>query len=257
MVIDAHAHLTWRSPGTDWEARDRSLIDAADVLGIDRLCCSILTPTRPSDPEGFRRANDWVCEAMDRFHDRVVGCCYVNPGYVREAREEIRRRIEDEGFIGVKLYNEYRADEPVLFPLIELCIDLEVPILQHAGHSHYYVERQPRMSNGVMIADLANRYPEATIICGHLGGGGDWEFQIRALRDAPGTYADTSGSVIDEGMIEYAVQTLGADRLLFACDMSMTAGVGKLRGAQISDAERRKIFGENMRSILSARGEKL
>ena len=29
VIIDAHAHLTWRAPGSDWEARDRSLIDAA------------------------------------------------------------------------------------------------------------------------------------------------------------------------------------------------------------------------------------
>ena len=41
---------------------------------------------------------------------------------------------------------------------------------------------------------------------------------------------DTSGSVIDEGMIEMAAEILGVDRLLFGCDMSMTAGMGKIRG---------------------------
>jgi len=29
------------------------------------------------------------------------------PGYQREALEEIRRYVRDEGFVGVKLYNEY------------------------------------------------------------------------------------------------------------------------------------------------------
>ena len=255
MGIDAHAHLTWRASGVEWEARDQGLIDAADALGIDRLCCSILTPQRPSDPDGFRQANDWMREGMERFAGRALGYCYVNPGYAREAYEEIRRRIEDQGFIGVKLYNEYPCNEPVVFPVVELCIELGVPILQHAGHSHYHVTQQPRMSDGVMIAELANRYPEAMVICGHLGGGGDWEFQIKALREAPTALADTSGSVVDEGMIEMAVEMLGADRLLFACDMSMTAGVGKLRGAQIGEEDRRKIFGGNMERILSLRGE--
>ncbi len=255
VIIDAHAHLTWRAPGSDWEARDRSLIDAADRLGIDKLCCSILTPTRPSDPDGFRQCNDWVADGMARYPDRVLGYCYVNPGYGREALAEIRRRVEDQGFIGVKLYNEYFANEPVVWPIIELCIELNVPILHHAGHMHYYVEAQPRISDGGMIAEVANRYPEAMIICGHIGGGGDWEWTIKALRDAPTAYLDTSGSVIDEGMIEMAVEVLGADRLLFACDMSMTAGIGKLRGAQISDEDRRKILGDNMARILARRGE--
>ena len=44
-------------------------------------------------------------------------------------------------------------------------------------------------------------------------------------------YLDTSGSVIDEGIVEMAVKLLGVDRLLFGCDMSMTAGVGKIRAA--------------------------
>ncbi|MGD9498521.1 MAG: amidohydrolase family protein, partial [Armatimonadota bacterium] len=105
-----------------------------------------------------------------------------------------------------------------------------------------------------MVAELANRYPEAMIICGHVGGGGDWEWTIQALRAAPTAFLDSSGSVVDEGMIEMAVQVLGAERLLFGCDMSMTAGVGKIRGAQISDEQRRAILGGNMERILARRG---
>lgn len=253
VLIDAHAHLSWRSPGSDWEARDDGLIDAADRLGIDQLCCSILTPSRPSDPDGFRKANDWLAEGMARYPGRVLGYCYVNPGWGREALAEIRRRIEDDDFIGVKLYNEYFANEPVVFPVVELCIELGVPILHHAGHSHYYVTAQPRMSDGGMIGELANRYPEAMLICGHVGGGGDWEWTIKALREAPQLYADTSGSVIDEGMIEKAVAALGADRLLFACDMTMGGGVGKVLAADITEHDREAVFSGNMRRLLGGR----
>jgi len=105
-VIDCHAHLTHRSRAT-WEADDRKLIEAADKLGIDQLCCSILTPRRPATDDGFRQCNRWTADGMRRFAGRVFGYCYVNPGYGREALEEIRRCIEDKGFIGIKLYNEY------------------------------------------------------------------------------------------------------------------------------------------------------
>ena len=253
MVISCHEHLANRRSTADWEQADRLLIDAADRLGIDQLCCSILTASRPATVEGFRECNEWVADALQRFPGRVLGYCYVNPGHQREALDEIRRCVEDRGFIGIKLYNEYRCNEPVVWPVVELAIELGVPILQHAGHMHYRYDEQPRLSDAGMMAELANRYPEAMLICGHVGGGGDWEWTIKALRDALTAYLDTSGSVVDDGMIEMAARLLGVDRLLFGCDMSMTAGVGKIRGAELPEPAKRRILGGNMQRILAAR----
>ena len=142
-----HAHLYHHSRPT-WADDDRKLIEAADRLGIDQLCCSILTPQRPASAEGFRDCNRWVAEAMKRFPGRVLGYCYVNPGHTREALEEIRRCVEDRGFIGVKLYNEYRCTDPVVFPIVELAIELRVPILHHAGHPTTSCQEQPHISDG-------------------------------------------------------------------------------------------------------------
>ena len=244
-VIDCHAHLTHRSR-TTWEADDRRLIEAADKLGIDQLCCSILTPRRPATAEGFQKCNRWTADGMRRFPGRVLGYCYVNPGYGREALEETRRCVGDRGFIGIKLYNEYTCTEPVVFPIVELAIELGVPILQHASHSHYFVEDQPRMSDGRHLAELARRYPEAMLICAHISGGGDWEWTIKALRHATNVLLDTSGSVTDEGTVEMAAAVVGVDRLLFGCDSSMTAGVGKIRGANLSAQDKKNILGGNM-----------
>jgi predicted TIM-barrel fold metal-dependent hydrolase len=251
-VIDCHAHLQHHSRPT-WEVDDRKLIVAADRLGIDQLCCSILTPRRPASAEQFRECNRWLVEAMKRFPGRVLGYCYVNPGYTREALEEIRSCVSNNGFVGIKLYNEYRCTEPVVSPIVELAIELGVPILHHAGHSHYFVKEQPRISDGGHLALLGRRYPEAKLICGHICGGGDWEWTIKALRNAPTVFLDTSGSVADEGVMEMAVRTLGVERLVFGCDMSMTAGMGRIRAARLSDQERLKILGGNMEAILKGR----
>ena len=251
-VIDCHAHLNHRSRKT-WEIDDRRLIEAADKLGIDQLCCSILTPQRPATAEGFRECNRWTADGMRRFPGRVLGYCYVNPGYQREALEEIRRSMEDRGFIGIKLYNEYTCTEPVVFPVVELAIELGVPILQHALHSHYFVEDQPRMSDSGHLAELARRYPEAMFICAHISGGGDWEWTIKAARHAPNVMLDTSGSVTDEGTVEMAVAIAGIDRVVFGCDSSMTAGIGKIRGANLSTQDKQKILSGNMIRILQRR----
>ncbi len=250
-VIDCHAHLT--HPSNPNQARlDRALIDAADKLGIGQLCCSTLPPRRPAAPESWRECNEATARAVQRFPGRVLAWAHVNPGY-REAVDDVKRLVEDRGFIGVKLYNEYWANEPVLFPLVELCIRLRVPILHHAGHTMWLSAAQPKISDGSHFSDLARRYPEAMIICAHICGGGDWEWEIKALRNAPSVYLDTSGSVADEGVVELAVRTLGAGRILFGCDMSMTASMGRLRGAEIAEADRTRILGANMKVLLARR----
>jgi len=251
-VIDCHAHLTHRSRAT-WETDDRKLIEAADKLGIDQLCCSTLTPRRPATADGFRECNRWTADGIRRFPGRVLGYCYVNPGYGREALDEIRRCVGDRGFIGIKLYNEYTCTEPVVFPIVELAIELGVPILQHASHSHYFVEDQPRISDGGHLAELARRYPEAILICAHISGGGDWEWTIKALRHASNVMLDTSGSVTDEGTVDMAAAVVGVDRLVFGCDSSMTAGMGKIRGASLSTQDKEKILGGNMMRLLRRR----
>ncbi|MCW5977829.1 MAG: amidohydrolase family protein [Bryobacteraceae bacterium] len=251
-VIDAHDHLFHHSR-RDWQEADRSMIEAADILGIDQLCCSILPPERPTRLESFRECNKWLLEAMGRFPGRILGYCFVNPGYTKEALEEVRRYVEDHGFIGVKLYNDYRADEPVVRPLVELTIRLGVPILHHGGHTSWLDTPQPRISDGSHMAALAGQYPEATLIHAHIGGGGDWEWTVKSLRHAKNVYLDLSGSVIDEGTVEMAARVLGVRRLLFACDLSMTASVGRIRGADLSEEDKRLILGDNMRGILDRR----
>jgi predicted TIM-barrel fold metal-dependent hydrolase len=251
-VIDCHAHLYHHSRNT-WEIDDRRLIEAADKLGIDQLCCSILTPRRPATVEGFRQCNHWAAEAQARHRGRVLAWCYVNPGFQKEALQEVRRCVEERGFIGVKLYNEYTCTNPMVFPIVELTIQLKVPILHHAGHLHYFLDDQPHISDGGHLAELGRRYPEASIICAHICGGGDWEWTIKALRNAPNVFLDTSGSVTDEGVVEMAVRELGVDRLVFGCDMSMTAGVGRMRAADLSASDKEKIMGGNMAKLLQRR----
>jgi len=109
------------------------------------------------------------------------------------------------------------------------------------------------MSDAGHLAELARRYPEAMLICAHISGGGDWEWAIKAARHAPNLYLDTSGSVTDADTVDLAAAVVGVDRLVFGCDSSMTAGVGKIRGAELSPQDKERILGGNMQRLLRRR----
>jgi uncharacterized protein len=252
MKLDCHMHVNGRDARWGW-SDNASIIDAADRLGIDQLCCSIpITRGMPSMDQ-VRACNDDVVTAMREFPGRILGYCFVVPSY-RESLDEIDRCL-NQGMIGIKLYNQYKLWDPAVHPVIEKCIDERLPVLEHAGYAttERFRRAQPNISNAADFVRAARLYPEAMFIEAHIGGGGDWEWAIKQLRDAPSVYLDTSGSVIDEGMIEMAARELGVERLLFGTDMTMEGGVGKIMGADLSQARKERIFWRNMRDILDRR----
>lgn len=248
--IDAHMHVP--SPDGLFGNFDLAgVVAAADALGIDVMWVSVpITGGRKAPIEEVRRCNDAALDALRQYPDRFRGYCFLIPGNDGECRDELERCL-DGGMAGIKLYNQFKYSDPVLNPIAEMAIEHGIPILGHAGHpmDRETRDRQPFISDAADFCELARRYPEVTLIEGHINGGGEWEWSLKQLRDCSNVLLDTSGSNMDAGTIERCVAELGADRILFATDMSMEAGVGKILAADISAADREKIWHGNMTRI--------
>lgn len=255
--IDAHEHV-WED-GRNIDAQ----IDFADRLGIDKLAISRpLTQPIPKDatPEAFREANDTILNAMKRHPDRYIGMIYVNPLYGKESLEEINRCI-DQGMVGLKVYYQVKINSPLFYPIIEKFIDLKMIILMHAhcglgvgGQRTKYGNIQPNASIPEDFVEAAQRYPEAMLQYAHTGGGGDWEYACKTMKDCPNIYVDTAGSNNAGNMIDYVLEYLGEDRMLFGTDGSYYQGVGTILASNMNEAQKRKIFFENYNNILRKSG---
>ncbi len=254
--IDAHNHVFGLAPrpNGDW-AEVANLIEAADLLGITQLCCSRpVTGGLMANIEMVRESNDAVLAATRRYPGRILGYCFVQPGNGRDALAEIDRCLEA-GMIGVKLYNQFKFSDPAVFPIAEKCIERRVPFL---GHSAFLTDPralalQPRTSHALDFGALSRRYPELMLILGHINGGGDWEWTLRALRDFPNVMLDTSGSVLEDDTIGDCVRALGHRRVLFATDATMEGGVGKILSADLTAEQREDIFWRNFQRLLDRR----
>ncbi len=249
MLIDTHAHVMYSAPGSDDSGQrslDQAYVDAADVLGIDVLVISCPMVTKPTTPEVFIHANNLVIDAMEKWPGRIWLTTYVNPGWTREAIAEIERTAEIEDMVAIKLLRDYCCSDAVCFPVIEKAIELDKVIIIHQAHKtellfnrlHYEVDAAD-------VVAVAQRYPEAKIIADHVGGGGDWEWTIKTLADAPNVLQEISGSGFDEGMVQMQLDYLGPDRMVFACDCSMSSSMGKFRALQCSVEDKKKIASEN------------
>ncbi len=244
-VIAWHEHL-W-SAGDFKTLNTKSadeLMRVFELLGIDKVVSSIPVNTiKRCEPEVFISANNVTHEATKRYPGKVYGMAYVHPGFAKEAVAEIERCVKELGFVGVKLYYDYFMDDPAYAPIIEKCIELDIPILQHSMHFMDAPNkiRQPLATDGVHMANAAKRYPEATFLMGHFTIA-EWKYSLNAIADCPNVYTDMSGSVYDRPQLEMAVDMLGADRIIFATDNSPSACVGKILGARISEEDKKTIL---------------
>ena len=251
-MIDMHMHVKGAGVEWSWDHNDR-LIEAADALGIERMVVSIPIMRGMPTYDRVRQCNDAVIDCMRRYNGRIEGWCYVVPGQ-QQSIVEIDRCL-DAGMIGIKLYNQYKIWDPAVHPVLEKAIAEGLPVLEHAGHAttRAFQDQQPNISDAADFVMAARLYPECMLIEAHIGGGGDWEWSIKELRDAPSVYLDTSGSIIDEGMVEMCVRELGARRMLFGTDMTMEGGVGKMLAADLTKAQKELICFGNWERILACR----
>jgi predicted TIM-barrel fold metal-dependent hydrolase len=122
------------------------------------------------------------------------------------------------------------------------------------GKRTKYGNIQPNASIPEDFAEAAARYPAAMFQYAHTGGGGDWEYACKILKDYPNVYVDTSGSNNEGNMIDYALKYMGEDRLLFGTDGSWYQGVGVILAANLNESQKKKIFFDNYQTILKKSG---
>ena len=254
--IDMHNHIVdpVHRADTNW-ARVENMLEAAELLGIETLCCSRpIVGGKLADIEAVRDVNDAVLAAMKRYPQRIAGFCFLQPGNGAAALDELQRCF-DNGMLGVKLYNQFKFSDPILFPIAERCIELRIPLLGHSAHltDVRSIAAQPKTSDSLDFCQLSWRFPALMLILGHVNGGGDWQWAIKGLRDCPNVYLDTSGSVLENDTIEMCIRELGQRRVLFATDQTMEGCVGKILAADITAEQREDIFWRNARRLLDRR----
>jgi predicted TIM-barrel fold metal-dependent hydrolase len=201
-------------------------------------------------PEELRRQNDQVLQALSHWHHRAFGFVYVSPKQVDASLREIDRCVRDGPMVGLKLWVATRCDCPEADALVRRAAELKAVIYQHTwikSGGNFVGESTP-----MDLAALASRHPTASLVCGHTGG--QWELGIRVVRALPNVAIDLGGFDPTAGVVEMAVRELGARRILYGSDVpgrSFASQLAKVVGAEISEADRRLILGENLRRLLT------
>jgi len=258
MIVDIHAHLP--GPLRDAESVDELIPTVQEMLemgqraGIDKQVLLALGTSKAS--------NEVLKELADRFPDQLMiflgGLC-TDP----DCPAILEKCVKEYGFKGVKLH----AEGP-RWPLTGLlgchslfrkAGELGVPVLSHSWHQEEgLIEILPKIHGGYfpmsILDELGKRYPETTFIFAHAGG--MWVKAFQAAKPYPNLCFDMCGFDPERGIVEKAVEVLGAERVFFGSDVpgrSYVAQLAKVRYANISERDKELILGENAVKLLNLR----
>jgi len=243
MIIDIHSHI-----GDPWYAYWRKNVQVEDHLasmdkwGIDKRCVSWWQPHNAPD-EG----NRIIANIIKKYPNRLLGFAVINPRWYRESVDEVIRAKEEFGMVGLKFHPaacHYRPDLPLMDRVMEKAIAIGFPMLFHCGADEY--------SNPHNLENLASRFPEAKIIMAHMGEEA-WFEAIAIAGKYDNIVLDTTGSQNWYRILNYALDMVGEERIVFGMDFpAYNPGpeISKVRDADITENQKRKIMGENAARIL-------
>ena len=238
-LIDVHVHFLHAKCGRkNWAAVNAARLRAGETIGISCHVSSILgsfghqSPTYFPSPADVQLGNEEMLAIQRREGDRVRTYVVVNPNYTDYALAEIER-CAALGAVGVKLAASRRADDPLLDPIADAAAAHGFPILHHIWQHRRRDWPMQEASDAVELARLASRHPDVAFILAHIGGGGDYMHTNPAVRELPNVYLDISGSGVDRGMLDLALNAVGPERMLFGTDLTMETGLAKLRALQV------------------------
>ena len=247
-ALPYHRRLGGRTPD---ESMAR-LMALADRMGIERLVIYMGTSRTSSTPRR-RSCGGRTTRCSRRSATGTTapsGSSTSAPSTSRPASARSIAASATGRWSGLKLWVAARCDCPEADALVRRAAELKAVVFQHtwikAGGN------EPGESTPMDLAALAARHPEASLICGHTGG--QWELGIRAVRGLPNV-VDRPGRVRSRRRASSrwpcASWARGGSSTAATCPAAASPRSSpRCSGADISDADRRLILGENLRRLL-------
>lgn len=250
-AIDIHTHPILRDDQRGHDGADR-LIAAARAHGIKHLVAlgDVLAYGRSPTAAQLRKINDDTFRLMQRYPGLVTGFCYLNPMLGERAVWRETERCVLRGFRGLKLEIANNARDACMRPVMEVAQHHGLVVLQHAW-SMTKIRQRSFHTDPEDVATLARRFPAVRIIMAHLTGCG--VRGVLAVKECPNVVVDTSGAAPEAGLIEFAVEQLGAERVVYGSDAPIRdfgVALARITGSRLAAATKRRILYDNARELL-------
>ncbi len=256
MIFDCHTHIRFIKKDNAFSDLPK-LMQAMDKTEVDKACV-LFSPERTVgyffSREDCIQTAEGIINISPEYSGRIKSLLCLNPNLPFDFNYEIIEKYIINGPIdGVKISIQMNSRDKRFNPVAELLQEYDIPLLFHTWYktvNKYVYESDPSD-----IADLASRFPKLRILMAHLTGCG--KRGVQDIRRFDNVFIDTSGSQPEDGYLEYVLNMLGADRILFGSDYpgrEIAVQLGRIYSVDMNDRQREKILYENAVSFFTKGG---
>lgn len=241
-IFDAHLHCPSEAGEVwQWHAVTRTFnefVAYLDRAGVQRGIINSVRSQMAKDAAGFIAGNREVARYAERSKGRFLGACVVNPLYIDEALREMEECRKQYGMVWVGELCNYTVPYQYTIKEFELLVEQAVKL-------NMILDVHTNLKEMEYIIE---KFPQATIVFPHLGDQQSIFRRIELVAKHPNCWADIAGSGHERvGMLEYASETIGADRVLFGSDFSINDPSGV-----IARVENSFLTEEQKKAVLAA-----
>lgn len=194
-------------------------VQAYESAGVDTALLSAWW-----GPEGPLLGNDYVAELVDEHPELFVGVGSVPLDDPMAAVEEVRRCVEDLGFVGIRLLPwlwNLPPDDRRYYPVYAECVRQDVPFCLQVGHTGPLKPSEPGRPIPY-LDNVAREFPDLTIVAGHIGH--PWTEEMLTLATKyENVYVDASAykpKRYPDEFVEF-LRTYGRERAIFGTNYPM------------------------------------
>ncbi len=208
----------------------------------------------------FRQNNDYVLDAVNRYPDRLIGFCCLDPLHP-EAPAEVERCL-NAGLSGVgelAFYTSGIDDRCLdgLEPIMTLAAGMDAPVMIHTNEPVGHLYPGKTVNTLAQIYALVRRFAANRIILAHWGGGLFFYALLKKeVRESLArVWFDTAASpyLYRPEIYAQAVSLIGEDRVLLGSDYPLIEPGRYLRemaDSGLSESEQRAVRGRNAAVLL-------
>lgn len=242
-VVDLHAHYG-HFRGIYMPNHDPEQM----IATMDRCGVEIIVSSGHTALADMVRGNAEIAAIAERYPGRWYSYLTYNPNYPKLGRAELELYASHPTCVGLKFHpsgHEYPLTGESYRPALEFAAARRLIVLTHTWGKSAYDRPE-------LLAEVAERYPQAIFLAGHSGHG-QFEECIDVARAYPNVYLELTAAYAVRGVIERMVEKAGAHKIVFGCDLPWFDphyAIGCVVMAHISDHSRRAILRDNALRLL-------
>ncbi|MEX0324895.1 MAG: amidohydrolase family protein [Puniceicoccaceae bacterium] len=248
VVIDAHAHFTKKGS----QGATRVFMNEADLAGVVARNARLGVDITAASPwtgiwTDYELGNEDTVEGLKEFPEAFAAYAVLDPNYIEDWDAALKYCYEENRMMGMKPYHPRQG-----IPYNDARYQ---PWWEYGNEHHLFAKMHPSDNFVAEMHDLATRFPNVNFCLAHSG----WTWKhcrehVELCKTYPNCFCEITFTSVTNGTIEWMVEQLGSERVLYGSDAPMRdpfPQFGWVVYADISEADKRNILGLNMEKIIA------